>query len=512
MFISLLCIVVIRTILERLLESGHVFSYGTDFYDTIAEHAHYIIFWICLFTAIGFLLKIFMKLSIGQSFNVAVICSPLILTVPFIDFIITGGKGDIINYSFTFNNFKHIYVNLLNPFVTFQDISIGARLEIFIATVSALILPRIIFKINVVRCILLSLSIYHLVILSGFLPAIYLSCGVNVYSLKGFSVTGLNNSQAFFFMFIIPSIMLAATLFFLLYKENKRFSFVVADFLYPSRLFFFLLLLAFGFLHTSVDSGLYPKILNRADMLKFICAAISISLLFAYAKVINDLFDLDIDRISNHYRPLASNIITEQEAAAVGNLLLIISFIFASCVDRAFIFVWLFLWAASYLYSVPPFRLKRLYPVCHLTLSSIGGAVFLSGAAVIKSYQLYNSLSCKWILLCIFSLSFFFSHLKDFKDMEGDTAGGVFNLPYRTGMPKLIAVISVTGIAVFLLLLVNIVNVAEPFTFLILALYYTASCVYIFRLKDIKKLENFMFPLTFISFILIACWWLYTLG
>jgi 4-hydroxybenzoate polyprenyltransferase len=394
----------------------------------------------------------------------------------------------------------------------FQDISVGARLEIFIATFSALILPRVIFKISVLRCVLLPLSVYHLVILSGFLPAIYSSCGVNVYSLKSFSVTGLIDTQAFFFMFIIPSLILAVILLCLLYREDKQYFFFVADFLYPSRLFFYLLLLAVGFLHTAVDSGLYPKILNRADMLKFLCAVVSISLLFAYAKVTNDLFDLDIDRISNSYRPLASNIITEQEAAAVNNILLIISIIFASCVDRAFIFVWLFLWAASYLYSVPPFRLKRFYPLCHLTLSSIGTGVFLGGAAVCKSYQLYNSLSCKGVLLCIFSIFFFFSHLKDFKDMEGDAAGGVFNLPHKSGVPKFIAVISVTGVAVFLLLLVNIVNIAAPFTFLILALYYTASCVYIFRLKDIKRLENFMFPLTFISFILIACWWLYILG
>jgi 4-hydroxybenzoate polyprenyltransferase len=325
-------------------------------------------------------------------------------------------------------------------------------------------------------------------------------------------VTGLIDTQAFFFMLIIPSLILAVILLCLLYKENKQYSLVVADSLYPSRLFFYLLLLALGFLDTAVDSDLYPKILNTADMLKFLCAVISISLLFAYAKVTNDLFDQDIDRISNRYRPLASNIITDQEAVAVNHILLIISIIFASCVDRAFIFVWLFLWAASYLYSVPPFRLKRFYPLCHLTLSSIGTGVFLGGAAVCKSYQLYNSLSCKGILLCIFLIFFFFSHLKDFKDMEGDAVGGVFNLPYRSGAPKFVAVISVTGVGVFLLLLVNIVNIAAPFTFLILALYYTTSCIYIFRLKNIKRLEHFMFPLTFICFILIAYRWLYTLG
>jgi 4-hydroxybenzoate polyprenyltransferase len=86
-------------------------------------------------------------------------------------------------------------------------------------------------------------------------------------------------------------------------------------------------LLAFGLIFAANQSHAYPAILNIEDILKLLLAVISIKLLFCYSKIINDIYDIEIDMISNKERPLVKNTISVEYAHRIKNIMLIISFI-----------------------------------------------------------------------------------------------------------------------------------------------------------------------------------------
>ena len=211
----------------------------------------------------------------------------------------------------------------------------------------------------------------------------------------------------------------------------------IAGLLYPSRLLFYLWLLLFGFLYTARLAQTLPMILVQPNLVKLVCAVGSISLLFVYSKIINDIHDLAIDRISNKGRPLVQGLIGTDEASGLAAILLVISGILAVAVKRDFFCLWLFIWGLSYVYSSPPFRLRRFWPVSHVVLALIGASVFMSGACIAGPEVFYTVRAGTDISMCILPAFFFLCHIKDLKDIEGDRAAGIWNLFGRVAHPGL---------------------------------------------------------------------------
>jgi 4-hydroxybenzoate polyprenyltransferase len=280
------------------------------------------------------------------------------------------------------------------------------------------------------------------------------------------------------------------------------------SFLYPSRWLIYIFLFAFGFLLVAYQSSLYPRILNLEDMMKFFSALISSTLLFIYAKILNDINDVEIDRISNKERPIAKNAVPADYARRIGNIVLLPSLAFAVAAEISFIFYWLFILAASYVYSAQPLRLRRYYPLGHLILSAIGVSVFLAGGALVKSYEVYSALQHREVLLYIFLASFFLSHVKDFKDTKGDKAGGVINILNYIRLPKTMGIIFVAGFCLSIYLIMRILDIESITAIASVLFFFSASMCYIVTSKKIKQLEKLLyFSLVFLVYLAVV--WLY---
>jgi len=168
-----------------------------------------------------------------------------------------------------------------------------------------------------------------------------------------------------------------------------------------------------------------------------------------FSVVINDIYDLEIDKISpaNKNRILVQNIMGLEEYKDVGLIFFILANTAAFILGPMFFSVSLVLSSlCSYIYSAPPLRLRRWPFVGHLNigLSSLC-AVFL-GFMVFAENQTFEQFPIKFGLLVIlfFTLA---THIKDIKDIKGDHENGVLTIFTVLGEKrgKLVA-----GILVFL--------------------------------------------------------------
>lgn len=86
----------------------------------------------------------------------------------------------------------------------------------------------------------------------------------------------------------------------------------------------------------------------------------------------------------------------------------------------------------AWIYSAPPFRLKRV-PVLATLLAAIAGlSVFFAGFVTVSPTQDLSGLpaSIALFLLVVYAISI---PIKDFKDIEGDRGDHVFTLPVILG-------------------------------------------------------------------------------
>ncbi len=141
--------------------------------------------------------------------------------------------------------------------------------------------------------------------------------------------------------------------------------------------------------------------------------------------VINDYFDVDIDRINKPTRPLPAGLITQSEARVYASMLLLLGTVLALFINPICLGI-----AAlnSMLLIFYSWRLKRSALIGNLLVGYIAGSVFLFGGAAI--YALYiPSVLFVSAMFAITSREI----IKDIEDVEGDRRMGAKTLPIRFG-------------------------------------------------------------------------------
>jgi 4-hydroxybenzoate polyprenyltransferase len=147
---------------------------------------------------------------------------------------------------------------------------------------------------------------------------------------------------------------------------------------------------------------------------------------------INDIEDLEIDKITNKKRPLVKDDVSISE---YGNLFLVsfvLSLILALTVGIKFFLIILIYQVIGWVYSAWPFRLKR-FPIVASIFSALAlTLLFISGFILLADGQNISALPMKvfWLLIIAFTVSL---PIKDLKDIEGDRANGVWTIPVLLG-------------------------------------------------------------------------------
>jgi geranylgeranylglycerol-phosphate geranylgeranyltransferase len=174
-----------------------------------------------------------------------------------------------------------------------------------------------------------------------------------------------------------------------------------------------------------------------------ILAATSAALIAIGANVINDFFDIEIDRINKPKRPLAAGKISKKLA-----LYYFVVVYFAAWILAFYIDGWMFLiaFATGILLVLYSYRLKRTILWGNLTVSLSTAMAFIYGGLAVGHAD-------KTVFPAAFAFLFHFGReiLKDMQDMKGDRKGGAITFPLRYGIKPSLKLISMIFILLVLL-------------------------------------------------------------
>jgi len=182
--------------------------------------------------------------------------------------------------------------------------------------------------------------------------------------------------------------------------------------------------------------------------------ALMAAVLNAGSNGLNQIYDYEIDAVNKPKRPLPSGRMSRREAWAFTWATFAAAWLLAWLVapgGRHECF-WLVVAATliTTLYSVPPFRTKRLGIWANVTVAIPRGALLkIAGWSSVKTVVGVEP----WFIGAIFGLFLLgATTTKDFADMEGDARGGCRTLPIQFGVTRAAWMISPAFVVPFLMI------------------------------------------------------------
>jgi len=175
-------------------------------------------------------------------------------------------------------------------------------------------------------------------------------------------------------------------------------------------------------------------------MHRLLSGMVTLVILNAASNALNQVFDLDIDRVNKSYRPIPSGMITSREGLWISIVLYSLALWRAAFVNRYFVLLVSLLIIITILYSVPPVRLKK-----RLWVSNISIAVPRGLLGFVAAWSILGDLHdpTPWVLGSIMAIFLIGSTTtKDITDVPGDRMFGIRTLPVVYGK-KLAIVLSI---------------------------------------------------------------------
>jgi len=190
---------------------------------------------------------------------------------------------------------------------------------------------------------------------------------------------------------------------------------------------------------------------NWSVLYPIFAAAVSATILNSASNILNQYFDMEIDRINKPDRPLPSGKIKVRSALIFMFILYALAMAIAWLVpNKQYLAIVIITVFVTYAYSGPPFRTKRFGFLANLTM-----AIPRGGLLVVAAWSAVCNIFIPepWILGGIFFLFILgASTTKDFSDIKGDRAGGCRTLPIIMGVKRAAIAITPSFIVPFLLL------------------------------------------------------------
>lgn len=458
-------LIVMRLLVENTLGRFAEHSFFYFFF----EFTHTFLFFLCSFLLLLPLVRYAGKSNLMQATNILLFGFLIIITPPIIDTVIFRGGS-----FWSFYEFDGL-IGLLFRYITlFGDtpemgITYGVRVEVVLVTL-ALGLYTFLKSSNLPKALGVSLIAYTVLFVLGTFPS-WLTLGILAFE-KSFLAINQNDVAS---LFLTPehifsrnlsdfrsvlnakmSIVYGALAIFLagltLWREYPRYFIALwknarlPQLIYHAGLLFAGMTIAFYFTDTPL----------RIDFFHIIGAFVLLAATesaWLASVIANDLYDTQIDRLTNTRRPLIQNTIPQTLYATFGILFFITSLILAGIISFSALLILLGYQAVAWLYSAPPLRLKR-FPIVATAFAGFAGIlIFIAGFLIVSEANDFSLLPLPLLFfLCIaYTLSL---PIKDFKDIQGDAFDHVYTLPVLLGAEKAKLLI---GSLVFLL------YIASPF-------------------------------------------------
>ena len=259
---------------------------------------------------------------------------------------------------------------------------------------------------------------------------------------------------------------------------------------------------ALGFVSGAATAyGAAPREAWHPDLIVYpLAGAVMAAVLNAGNNALNQIYDLDIDRVNKPKRPLPSNRLSLGAAWVFTWITYAIALVLAWLVAPAgrHECFWLVFVAVicTYIYSVPPLRTKKRGIWANVTIAIPRGVLLkVAGWSSVKTIVGLEP----WYIGAIFGLFLLgASTTKDFADMEGDARGGCRTLHIIYGVRRAAWMISPSFVLPFLMISVGAsgrILTGHYALLQLLALVMTAYGVYVCYLmlrrpEDLAVEEN----------------------
>ena len=210
-------------------------------------------------------------------------------------------------------------------------------------------------------------------------------------------------------------------------KSNKYLQIIR----YKSILPTFLLSFSGGWI---MEPSLYHLIRSR----EFIVGTINTLCIMSSSMIINDLFDIEIDRVNNPTRPLVTGVMTKKEAVIFAGGLLgiaeLLNFLFLPVRLQIIIHLSILNIVIYTPILKKIFLLKNLSCAFLVSFASYFTGLAMSNKSVIRNYSKQNNIDLLYILSrIIFFGSLHNELLLDMHDIDGDRQNHIDTIPVRFG-------------------------------------------------------------------------------
>ena len=182
--------------------------------------------------------------------------------------------------------------------------------------------------------------------------------------------------------------------------------------------------------------------------------SIMAAVLNAGNNALNQIYDLDIDRVNKPRRPLPSGRLSIRDVwvftAITYVVALVLAWLVAPLGNHECFWLVAIAVVCTLIYSVPPLRTKRLGIWANVTIAIPRGVLLkVAGWSSVKTIAGIEP----WYIGAIFGLFLLgATTTKDFADMEGDRRGGCRTLPIQYGVSRAAWMISPSFVVPFLMI------------------------------------------------------------
>jgi 4-hydroxybenzoate polyprenyltransferase len=205
-------------------------------------------------------------------------------------------------------------------------------------------------------------------------------------------------------------------------------------------------------------AGAAPPEAWSRDLVVFpLIGLVMAAVLNAASNALNQIYDLEIDRINKPKRPLPSGRLRTGDAwmftVAAYTTAVVLAWLVAPGGRHECFWIVVVATAITVVYSVPPFRTKRLGIWANLTIAIPRGVLLkVAGWSAVKTIVGPEP----WFIGAIFGLFLLgASTTKDFADMAGDERGGCRTLPIIYGVRRAAWMISPSFVVPFVMMAIG---------------------------------------------------------
>ncbi|MEI8248938.1 MAG: UbiA family prenyltransferase [Candidatus Taylorbacteria bacterium] len=379
----------------------------------------------------------------------------LLITIvpPIIDWLTTRGKGVSMAYLFDIpRDMMHSFFTFFGPF-TAQGITLGIRIELaliligigyFVYAVCKQVLPALLTVVIIYIVAFVTVSLPGILFMLGhgssvastpmqYIGSVVLQSSTVTNNIHGTleygSIQRMVEIGFDFLMSKIWFVVLSLLTIGWFIQNYRRETLSILKNYRPERLSHFIGMVVIGMI---VAYQMSHFSMNWNDWMSLVVLVIAYYFSWMSAVCVNDVYDIDIDAISNKDRPITGESISPSYMKTAGILFFIGALIGGYLAGYYAFFCVLTFNALYYIYSAPPLRLKiipflatGIIGLCSVTAVIAGFFTFYPDKEIASiPYALIMSVVVMFSLL---------PNVRDIKDIAGDTAAGIKTVPTLFG-------------------------------------------------------------------------------